>query len=219
MSRQLKRTKPLIQVFCEGESEQAYTDFLKKQFEDVAVIKRPKSTGLFNEAEDLYKKNVKYKNSAEVTDEIWFFFDVEARDIGKWNDRLTIIKRLRKLRKNPGIRVRLLMTTGCMEYWLMLHYKMYAPPLRTVPEKERVMAEITTKEPTYSKGNQPATFKIAQNYPVAVKNSEKTVKNLLPDGLPGIEDSDLRNQWLCTNCKTFSNVYEAINYLENLKSE
>lgn len=29
MSRQLKKTKPLIQVFCEGESEQAYTDFLK----------------------------------------------------------------------------------------------------------------------------------------------------------------------------------------------
>ena len=135
MPRQIKRTKPLIQVFCEGESEQAYTDFLKKQFEDVAVIKRPKSTGLFEEAEDLYKKNVKYKNSAEVTDEIWFFFDVETKDIGKWNHRLTIIKRLRKLRKNPNIKVRLLMTTGCMEYWLMLHYKMYAPPLQTIPEK------------------------------------------------------------------------------------
>lgn len=37
MSRQFKKAKPLIQVFCEGESEQAYTDFLKKQFEDVAL--------------------------------------------------------------------------------------------------------------------------------------------------------------------------------------
>lgn len=217
MSRQLKRTKPLIQVFCEGESEQAYTDFLKKQFEDVAVIKRPKSTGLFDEADALYKKNVKYKNSVEVTDEIWFFFDVETKDIDKWKDRLNIINRLRKLKKKPNIRVRLLMTTGCIEYWLMLHYKMYIPSLQTVPEKERVIAEIIAKEPTYSKGSQQATFKIAQNYPVAVKNSEKTVKNLLQDGLPGIEDSDLRNQWLCTKCKTFSNVYEAINYLESLK--
>ena len=43
MSRQFKKAKPLIQVFCEGESEQAYTDFLKKQFEDVAVIRRPKA--------------------------------------------------------------------------------------------------------------------------------------------------------------------------------
>lgn len=218
MSRQLKKTKPLIQVFCEGESEQAYTDFLKKQFEDVVVIKRPKAPGLFDEADDLFKKNVRYKNSAEVTDEIWFFFDVETKDIGKWNDRLVIINRLRKLRKNPNIRVRLLMTTGCMEYWLMLHYKMYAPPLQTVAEKERVIAEVTTKEPTYSKGNQQTTFKIAQNYPTAIINSEKTVKNLLADGLPGLEDSDARNQWLCTKCKTFSNVYEAIRYLENLKS-
>ena len=95
---------------------------------------------------------------------------------------------------------------------------MYAPPLQTVSEKERVISEIVTKEPTYSKGNMQATFKIAQNYPVAVKNSEMTVKNLLQDGLPGIEDSDIRNKWLCTNCKTFSNVYEAIRYLENLKN-
>lgn len=96
---------------------------------------------------------------------------------------------------------------------------MYAPPLQTVPDKERVIAEVVTKESTYSKGNQQAIFKIAQNYPIAVINAEKTVKNLLSDGLPGMEDSDLRNQWLCTNCKTFSNVYEAISYLEKLKTE
>ncbi len=197
MLRQFKKTKPLIYVFCEGESEQAYTDFLKKQFQDVAVIKRPSFTGLFDEADALFKKNIKYKNSAEVTDEIWFFFDVETKDIGKWNDRITIIKRLRKLRKNPNIRVRLLMTTGCIE---------------------RVIAEIAVKESTYVKGNQQAIFKIAENYPIAVINSEKTIKNLLQDGLPGLEDTDIRNQWLCRNCKTFSNVYEAINYLESLKN-
>lgn len=218
MLRQFKKTKPLIYLFCEGESEQAYTDFLKKQFQDVAVIKRPSFTGLFDEADALFKKNIKYKNSAEVTDEIWFFFDVETKDIGKWNDRITIIKRLRKLRKNPNIRVRLLMTTGCIEYWLMLHYKMYVPPLQTVAEKERVIAEIAVKESTYVKGNQQAIFKIAENYPIAVINSEKTIKNLLQDGLPGLEDTDIRNQWLCRNCKTFSNVYEAINYLESLKN-
>ena len=218
MLRQFKKTKPLIYVFCEGESEQAYTDFLKKQFQDVAVIKRPSFTGLFDEADALFKKNIKYKNSAEVTDEIWFFFDVETKDIGKWNDRITIIKRLRKLRKNPNIRVRLLMTTGCIEYWMMLHYKMYVPPLQTVAEKERVIAEIAVKESTYVKGNQQAIFKIAENYPIAVINSEKTIKNLLQDGLPGLEDTDIRNQWLCRNCKTFSNVYEAINYLESLKN-
>ena len=216
MPRQIKNTKPLIYVFCEGESEQAYTDFLKKQFEEVAVIKHPKSTGLFHEAESLFKNSPKYKNSVEVTDEIWFFFDVEKEDVGKWSDRLSIINKLRKMRKKPNIRVRLLMTSGCIEYWFMLHYKMYTPPLQTVAEKERVIAELKRREPTYSKGDPISTCKIASNYPTAVINSENTVKTLLGEGLPGLEDTDIRNQWLCTNCKTFSNVYEAIQYLEGL---
>lgn len=39
MPRPTRKTKPLIYVFCEGESEQAYTEFLKKTFSDLAVIK------------------------------------------------------------------------------------------------------------------------------------------------------------------------------------
>lgn len=217
MARKLRKEKPLIYVFCEGESEQAYTDFLKKQFADIAVIKRPKKPGLFEEAKDRFSKDPKFRNSAEETDEIWFFFDVETKDIGKWDQRMKIIKALRKLRKKPGVRIRLLMTTGCIEYWFMLHYKMYAPPLQSVAEKERVIAEIKTKETDYFKGDYSTIARIAENYPVAVANGEKTLHNLLPDGLPGMEDTDERNKWLCVNCKTFSNVYEAINYLESLK--
>ena len=84
MARRLKKTKPLIYVFCEGESEQAYTDFLKHKFADVAVIKRPSATGLFEEAEAKYKKDRKYISSAEVTDEIWFFFDALT-----WKQRIS----------------------------------------------------------------------------------------------------------------------------------
>ena len=36
------------------------------------------------------------------------------------NDRLKIIKKLRRLRKKPNIRVRLLMTTACVEYWFIV---------------------------------------------------------------------------------------------------
>ena len=65
------------------------------------------------------------------------------------------------------------------------------------------------------KGNSAATEKIAVNYQKAVENSKKTVKALLPDGLPGIDDTDVRNQWLNTKSVTFSNVYEAIEFLQN----
>lgn len=87
MPRRIKNTKPLIYVFCEGESEQAYTDFLRRKFSDVAVIKRPAATGLFNEADSRFKKDPRFRNSAEVTDEIWFFFDVETKDMAFlcWN--------------------------------------------------------------------------------------------------------------------------------------
>ncbi|SEW26568.1 RloB-like protein [Ruminococcaceae bacterium KH2T8] len=217
MPRKIKPTKPFIYVFCEGESEQAYTDYLKKTFSDVAVIKRPHQTGLFSEAKAKFSKSPTYRNSIEVTDEIWFFYDIEEKDIHKWNDRLVIIKSLRKLRKKEGIRVRLLMTSGCIEYWFMLHYKYFTPKLITVPEKEKVINEVKKRVPTYKKGDYESTAKIAEKYKDAITNSKKTVKALEVDGLPDLADTDERNQWLNTKSVTFSNVYEAIEYLQSLK--
>ena len=172
MARKLKKSKVSICVFCEGESEQAYTDFLKSKFQDLAVFKRPSSTGLFDDADNRFKKDPKYRDYADVIDEIWFFFDVEEKDIDNWSKRLEIIKRLRHLRKKPQIRIRLLMTTGCIEYWLMLHYRLFAPPVLTVPEKEQMLRQVIKEEPTYKKGNYIATARIAQHYPTAVKNAE-----------------------------------------------
>lgn len=219
MARKLKKSKVSICVFCEGESEQAYADFLKSKFQDVAVFKRPSSTGLFDEADNRFKKDPKYRDYADVIDEIWFFFDVEEKDTDNWGKRLEIIKRLRRLRKKPQIRVRLLMTTGCIEYWLMLHYRLFAPPVLTVPEKEQMLRQVIKEEPTYKKGNYAATARIAQHYPTAVKNARIVLQNLLKEAMPGLEDTDERNLWLCKNCRTFSTVQEAITFLESLKSE
>ena len=217
MPRPTKKSKPYIVVFCEGESEQVYTDFLKNEFIDVASIKRPSATGLFEEADSKFKKDKRYRDNAEVTDEIWFFFDVETKDIADWDSRLKIIKHLRTLRKKPGIRVRLLMTTGCIEYWLMLHYEMYTLSIQTVAEKRAVMERLLGKEPNYRKGDAGVTSKIAQNYPTAVINAQQTVSNLRQHGLPGLEDTDERNRWLCQKCLTFSTVYEAIDFLTSLQ--
>ena len=210
MPRPIKKSKPYIVVFCEGESEQVYMDFLKKEFRDVAVIKRVNTTGLFAEADGIFRNNKKYIDNAEVTDEIWFFFDVETKDADSWDARMRIIKRLRSLRKKPGIRIRLLMTTGCIEYWLMLHYEFSVPPIQTVAEKKRVMERLLTKVPNYRKGDADVTAEIAQNYRTAVVNARQTVENLLNHGLPSLADTDERNRWLCQKCLTFSNVYEAI---------
>ena len=217
MPRQLRAEKPYIVVFCEGESEQAYAEFLRKKFKNEAVIKIPKATGLFEEAKDQFRKNPKFKNNADEINEVWFFFDVETKDILCWEKRLEIIKFLRRQRRKPGIRVRLLMTSGCIEYWLMLHYDMYAPSIQTVAEKQQVMDRVLAKEPNYRKGDAAVTAKIAQNYPTAVINARQTVSNLLQQGLPSLEDTDDRNRWLCQKCLTFSTVYEAIDFLTSLQ--
>ena len=120
-----RKIKPLIYVFWEGESEQAYTKYLKSAFEDVAVIRFPSKSGLFVDAANMFKNNQKYRNNAEVTDEIWFFFDTELEKAAHWEKNYKIIKELRKLRK-PRIKVRLLMTTACLEYWMLLHYESYS---------------------------------------------------------------------------------------------
>lgn len=51
-----------------------------------------------------------------------------------------------------------------------------------------------------------------------MKNATIVLQNLLQEGMPGLEDTDERNRWLCTKCKTFSTVQEAIVFLEGLQS-
>lgn len=211
--------KVIIRVFCEGESEQAYTEFLKQRFRDVAVIKYPKETGLFERAKNRFDKDPAYREYKDAIDEVWFFFDIETKDRDKWDERYRIINYLRKLRKNKNICVRLLMTTGCIEYWLMLHRKFYIPSLQTVEEKERVILDIKSEEPLYEKGNKEIIAKIAKDYPFAVKNAKKTMERLLNEGIPDLEDTDERNKWLQRKCLTFSNVFEAVEFLESIENK
>ncbi len=52
-----RKIKPLIYVFCEGESEIEYVNFLKEKYEDVAVIQKPVK-GLFSTADKKFKKKL-----------------------------------------------------------------------------------------------------------------------------------------------------------------
>lgn len=63
MGRLTRPHKPLIHIFCEGESEQQYASFLRKQFMDAAVLKCASKTGLFDFAVDKFAKDAKYRLS------------------------------------------------------------------------------------------------------------------------------------------------------------
>ena len=162
MPRQVKRIKPLIYVFYEGESEQQYIE------------------NLFADTKSRFEKDKKYRDVAEATDEIWFFFDVESKDRADeiWSERLKTINYLRKLRKKPNIRVRLLMTSGCVEYWFMLHFKDCAPPTQTDADKKKLVEDVKKIIPTYKKGDKDSIWKIAPNYPTAIKYAQKRLQAL-----------------------------------------
>lgn len=213
VNRKYRQEKPLIVVFCEGESEKAYMDFLKRRFSKTAIIRYYK--GLFEEAKDDFEKNAKFREDAEIINEIWFFFDVEVKDIGKADQRLKIARALARKRKKPNIKVRLLMTSGCVEYWFLLHYAFQIPAAQTVADKENIYRMLLKYIPEYEKGNLSATNRIGEYYKTASANGKRTMKALGQYGLNDLEDSEKRNAWLLKNCKTFSNVYEAIDFLES----
>lgn len=213
-----KKIKSAIFVFCEGESEMEYASFLKKQFADVVAIQKPVK-GLFEEAASKFEKAPKFRDYASETDEIWFFFDVDTEhgDQAKWDSRLRIIKTLRKLRRKPNIKVRLLMTTACIEYWLLLHFQKTQPPIVTVADKEGMLRRLVTKVPHYEKGDHTSIFEIAQKYQVAIENGNWSMEQLKAESSPRDKSEDGINEWLYKNSKTFTNVHEAIVFLEGLR--
>lgn len=211
-----RKIKPLVFVFWEGESEQAYSKYLKTAFEDVAVIRFPTNPGLFLEAKNMFKNNPKYRNYAEVTDEIWFFFDTELEKTTHWDRNYKIIKELRKLRKSQ-IKVRLLMTTACVEYWMLLHYERTAPAIVSLADKERIKNRVKRHVPLYEKGDYQTTCEIAKNYETAIENGKWTLISLQDDGLPTMEETDERNCWLFQGSRTFTTVHEAVEFLVKLK--
>ena len=221
MARQVRKSKKIIYVFCEGESEQEYATCLRKFFADVAAlhIPPPVSTRLFEDTESKFDKEPRFRNNAEVIDEIWFFFDTEDCDADQWETRLKIIKRLRGLRKSPNIRVRLLMTSGCVEYWFQLHYEMAVPALHTVADKDNVRHRVQQLVPGYEKGDSVTIGKIAPQWPDAVRRGAEVLAQLAARGMPpvGTKNSDERDAWLHRNEYTFTTVQEAIQFLESLK--
>lgn len=92
----------------------------------------------------------------------------------------------------------LLLTTGCVEYWFLLHYKKLCPSIQNVAEK----------------GNPTATRKIAERLDKAIQNGDWVLQHI--EGLPTLEDNDARNRWLYQSTLTFTTVQDAMKFLESL---
>ena len=225
MARQIKakRTKKTIYVFWEGESEEAYTKFLKEQFALSAVIKIHAGKGTFDTARAYYRGNARFQRDIQEIDEIWFFFDTEVEKANKYDEYMSYLESIVRVRrdkegKKKAIKIRLLMTTGCIEYWLLLHYEKVAPSIVTAEDKQAIMRKLQSHVRSYTKGDLVATKEIAKDYETAVDNGKWTLYQLEGTGLPSIDGEDTRKRdgWLFRGQYTFTTVHEAIEMLKDL---
>lgn len=77
------------------------------------------------------------------------------------------------------------------------------------------MKQLQGECPGYEKGDHVTTRKIAEKIDQAIVNGDWVLNHI--DGLPTLEDNDVRNRWLYQSTLTFTTVQEAIKFLESLK--
>ena len=131
---QQRKVKKAIYVFWEGESEEAYSKSLKRMFADQAVIKPHREKGTFDTARTFYRGNRAFQNDLPEYDELWFFFDTEISKADQWERNMKALKEIIASRRKNPIRIRLLMSTGCVEYWFLLHYERVRPAIASPAE-------------------------------------------------------------------------------------
>lgn len=208
-------TKKAIYVFWEGESEQKYIRFLNREFSGKTTIRAHREKGLFSTAQAFYRGNARFKSDVSELDEIWFFFDTEVEKGDQWEESTKSLRQIIESRpkRNP-IRIRLLMTSGCVEYWFLLHYKKIRPPISTPADKEKILRELKKEISTYKKGDQSAIDEIAKKYPDAIENGRWCLSFLRGEGMP--EETEKRDAWLFQGTHTFTTVHEALDMLVSL---
>lgn len=224
MAMRTKRSKPAVCIFCEGEgSEKAYSQFLRNEFSDVVRIAKIE-VGLFDEARAKLASDQWYQNNIDVINEFWFFFDVDkdTRYNGtaeSWSQVIQpFLSQLGRHRNTKNLKVRFLMTTGCIEYWFLLHYKRVHPSIATKQEKVRVLNELKKECPEYTKAGKDVIRAIAETHiQTALENGTWSIHQIRRTGLP--EGGASRYQWLYTCDETFTNVQDAVNCLKQLSDQ
>ncbi len=216
MARQTKNISrnPYIIVFWEGESEEEYFKFMRQKFHEKANVKVHAKKGTFIMAKKAFSSKGEYGEDVPYVDEIWIVFDTEPDLRQKWDEYWDIVKSIRK--KCKYARVRLLMTKGCIEYFFLLHFEKTAPSIIMPADKEKVLKNLKDKYcPAYEKGDRKTTREIAEKYETGMENGNWSLRRM-EDKLSNVKSEEERYKILYFTDSTFTNVQEAIKYLEAL---
>ncbi len=129
---------PTFFVFCEGKTEAAYVDLLRRNFRvPVEIIARVSDSNISQP----YINRCKRDRFTTPEDKTFLMFDL---DVPGMLDRLKKIKDATLLLSNP-----------CIEYWFLLHY---VDVNREISSSE-CLALLRSKDPAYSKGEYSTAMK------------------------------------------------------------
>lgn len=122
---------PTFFVFCEGKTEAAYVDLLRRNFRiPVEIIARVSDSNI----SQTYIDRCKRDRFTTADDKTFLMFDL---DVPGMLDHLKRIKNVTLLLSNP-----------CIEYWFLLHYAYINRELSTA----ECLSLLKSKDQDYSKG-------------------------------------------------------------------
>lgn len=133
-----KRMNPTFFVFCEGKTEAAYVDLMRRSFRvPVEIIARVSDSNI----SQLYIDRCKRDRFTTLGDKTFLMFDLDVPGM---------LGHLKKIKD-----VTLLLSNPCIEYWFLLHYADFCREIST----SECLSLLKTKDAEYSKGTFSAAMK------------------------------------------------------------
>jgi len=148
-----KNIRPTFFVFCEGETEETYINYLRIRYRLPIEIKVKIKGSDINER---YISKVKSNHTKHEKDETFLIYDSDIPEI------VTKLKQIRN--------VELLMSNPCFEIWYLLHYQQQTSELTS----SQCLSELGKHINGYKKGILCASLKevLSVNKDEAIKRAE-----------------------------------------------
>lgn len=127
-----KKINPTLFIFCEGETEVSYINFLKTEYRISSIHIRPKISG--NKITTEYIKNYKKDKPTDNKDMVFLLYDLDVPEI---------LARLSKIDNSI-----LLVSNPSIELWFLLHYKNQTASTNNT----YCLKELKNRNKSYKKG-------------------------------------------------------------------
>lgn len=230
-TRQVGQLRKVIHVFCEGPTETAYLKCLKPDYEKVVTFhfhQNTHSKELYEKAYLIMKNDKNSALSCGNADEFWFVFDIEPKHRSKFEAHQNYLEKIKSEVKNKNLKFRFLLTSGCMEYWFMLHFEKTAPPMDLKQKDVQIKSlEKVLSLKSYKKGDEKQLIPLMAKKETACDNGAWCLSRL--DDLAKLDDLSKqgtlskqekeRLKFFYESGVTFTTVHEAILFLEKLKKK